>query len=98
MMAHHGREASVAIAIGVLALILAAATPGYFSTENLSDLFLANVPVLVIALGATMVIIAGEIDISVGSVFAVCSVTAGVVAKLGGPLGGAWTEIGRAHV
>ena len=96
MIRRHTREVSVAIAIGVLALVLAAAAPGYFSAENLSDLFLANVTVLIIALGATMVIIAGEIDISVGSVFAVASVTAGVVAKLAEPVGAAWTAAAAA--
>jgi rhamnose transport system permease protein len=91
----HGREVSVAIAIGLLSLVLAAAAPGYFSAENLSDLFLANMPVFVVALGATLVIISGEIDISVGSVFAVAGVVAGVVAKLGPP-GGVWTATAAA--
>src|SRR2546427_8220158 len=80
------REVSVAIAIGALALVLAVAAPGYFSAENLSDLFLANMPVLVVALGATLVILAGEIDISVGSVFAICGVVAGVTSKFGMPI------------
>src|SRR5206468_1006385 len=38
---------------------------------------------LVVATGATLVILTGEIDISVGSAFAVCSVIAGVVAGAG---------------
>ena len=54
MMRHRGREASVAVAIGLLCLVLAAAAPQYFSTENLNDLFLANMPVFVVALGATL--------------------------------------------
>jgi rhamnose transport system permease protein len=76
----------VAAAIVALAGVLAIAAPGYFSAENLNDLFLANLPVLIIALGMTLVILAGEIDISVGSLFAVCSVAAGVFAKAGLPL------------
>ena len=43
------RELSVALAILALAAVLAAAAPGYFSPENLRDLFLANLPVLLIA-------------------------------------------------
>ena len=86
MMRRHGREASVAIAIGVLSVVLAAVAPAYFSAENLNDLFLANTAVFVVALGATLVILAGEIDISVGSVFAVAGVVAGVVATLGAPV------------
>jgi rhamnose transport system permease protein len=80
------RERSVAIALGVLAMVLAVAAPGYFSAENLRDLFLVNMPVLVVATGTTLVILAGEIDISVGSAFALCSVIAGAAAKSGLPL------------
>src|SRR6185295_15237673 len=80
------REMSVAAAIAALALVLAVAAPGYFSAENLSDLFLANLPVLLIALGMTLVIVTAEIDISVGSMFAICGVAAGVLSKSGVPV------------
>jgi rhamnose transport system permease protein len=79
----HTREVSVAGAIIVLLAILAIAAPGYFGRENLKDIFLANVPVLIVAIGMTLVILTGQIDISVGSVFAVCGVAAGVCAKSG---------------
>ncbi len=66
--------------------MLAFIAPGYFSRDNLTDLFLANVPVLIIALGMTLIILTGQIDISVGSIFAVCGVAAGVFAKAGLPM------------
>jgi rhamnose transport system permease protein len=84
-MKHHGREISVAGAILALSLVLALIAPGYFSRENLSDLFLANAPVLIVALGMTLVILTGQIDISVGSIFAICGVSAGLLAKSGLP-------------
>jgi rhamnose transport system permease protein len=80
------REASVAGAVIALAVVLAAVTPGFFARDNLSDLFLANMPVLIIALGMTLVILTGHIDISVGSLFAVCAVISGVLAKTGWPM------------
>jgi rhamnose transport system permease protein len=80
------REASVALAIALLAGVLAVVAPGFYSRGNLADLFLGNVPVLVAALGATLVILTGEIDISVGSVFAVCSIAAGLAAQAGLPV------------
>jgi len=86
MLTGYRREISVAAATGALAIVLGVAAPGYFSAENLSDVFLANAPVLVVALGATLVILAGEIDISVGSVFAIAGVVAGITAKLGMPV------------
>jgi rhamnose transport system permease protein len=81
----HQREISVAIAIAGLTVLLAIAAPGYFARGNLSDIFLANIPVMIVALGMTLVILTGQIDISVGSVFAICSVAAGVLAKSGIP-------------
>src|SRR4029077_7291389 len=59
--------------------------PAYFSAENLRDLFLSNAPLLVVALGSTLVIIAGDIDISVGSVYAIAAIAAGAAAKLAAP-------------
>ena len=70
------------LAIAALSAVLAVVAPAYFARENLRDLFLANLPVLVVAIGTTLVILVGEIDISTGSMFAVCAVSAGVVAKV----------------
>jgi rhamnose transport system permease protein len=80
---------SVLASIAALCLVLAVLAPEYFSGENLADLFLANMPVLLIALGMNMVILTGQIDISVGSMFAVCGIVAGVLAKTGMPVAGA---------
>ena len=80
------REASIAGAIAALALVLAVAAPGYFSAANLSDVFLANLPVLLVAIGMTLVVITGEIDISVGSILAICAVVSGILAKAGTPV------------
>ena len=86
---HRRREITLLLVIAALAIVLAAIAPGYFARENLSDLFLANMPVLIVALGATLVILTGNIDISVGSAFAICSVVAGVVAKSTGSVAAA---------
>ena len=64
----------MALAIAALCAVLAVVRPEYFGRGNLVDLFLANLPVLIIAAGMTLVMLAGEIDISVGSAFAVCAV------------------------
>jgi rhamnose transport system permease protein len=82
-------ELSVVVAIVVLLIVLGFFAPGFFTWENLSDLVLANMPVLIVALGMTLVILTGHIDISVGTMFAICSVAAGEFAKLGLPAWGA---------
>jgi rhamnose transport system permease protein len=79
----YNREIGVAATIALLNIVLLINARGYFSRENFTDLFLANAPVLVISLGMLLVILAGRIDISVGSMFAVCSVIAGMAAKQG---------------
>jgi rhamnose transport system permease protein len=86
MMNRRSREIAVAATILSLFAILAWSAPGYFSRANLTDLFLSNVPVLIVSLGMTLVILTGEIDISVGSMFAIAGIAAGVFAKLGLPV------------
>ena len=82
-------EFSVALAIVLLLAVLAILAPGFFTRENVRDVLLANMPVLIVALGMTLVILTGHIDISVGTVFAIASVTAGELAKLGWPVAAA---------
>src|ERR1700729_1161384 len=86
MTKSRSREIAVAATILALFAILAWSAPGYFSRANLSDLFLSNVPVLIVSLGMTLVILTGEIDISVGSMFAIAGIASGVFAKLGLPV------------
>jgi rhamnose transport system permease protein len=66
--------------------LLAVAAPGFFSAGNLRDLAVGRAPMLVLATGMTLVIVAGEIDVSIGSVLAVSGVLAGLLARLGLPM------------
>ena len=75
------RETAVAASLGALAIVMAMVAPAYFAPGNLRDLLLSNLPVLIVAIGSMLVILTGEIDISCGSMFAICSVVAGMVAK-----------------
>ena len=85
-MNSHKREIGVLLTTVALITVIALRTNGYFSHANLIDLFLENLPVMIIAIGMTLVILTGEIDISVGSVFAVCSVVTGACATSGLPV------------
>jgi rhamnose transport system permease protein len=79
------REIALAVAILALGAVLAVVAPGFFAFENLRDITLANMPVLIVAMGMLLVILTGQIDISVGSQFAICSIAAGVFAQMGMP-------------
>ena len=80
------REISAAIAYIILLIVVGIVAPAFFNPANLRNLAINNAPVLLVAVGMTLVILVGEIDISVGSQFAVCSVAAGFLAKTGMPL------------
>jgi rhamnose transport system permease protein len=80
------RELSAAVAcVGLLAFV-AIFAPSFYAASNLRDIALNNAAVLIVAVGMTLVILIGEIDISVGSQFAVLSVIAGWLAKYGVPM------------
>src|SRR3989454_8240211 len=80
------RELSAALAYAVLLVAVGIIAPSFFSGANLRDLALNNAPVLLVAIGMTMVILVGQIDISVGSQFAVAGIAAGWLAKSGMPV------------
>ncbi len=85
-LSRHFRELSVAVALCVLLLVLAAAAPAFFGKQQLLTTLTTAAPVLIAACGMTLVIICRQIDISIGSQFAVCSVIAGLMAKAGWPM------------
>jgi rhamnose transport system permease protein len=82
----HRAEAALAAVLVMAAALLRVEAPAFFSAGNLLDVLLASLPVLVVSIGATLVILVGEIDISVGSVFAIASVVAGQAAAWGAPI------------
>ncbi|HXE05186.1 MAG TPA: ABC transporter permease [Bryobacteraceae bacterium] len=80
------REFAGAITLALFLAYLAFAAPSFYSLGNLRDVALANVPVLLISIGMTLVIVVAEIDISVGSLFAICGVCCGLLARDGLPI------------
>jgi len=74
------RELSVAGVLVVLLLVLAVAAPAFFDAQPLFSRLARDTPTLVAACGMTLVILCRQIDISIGSQFAVCGVCAGMLA------------------
>ena len=60
--------------------------PAFYQPNHLLSLLAREAPTLVVACGMALVIISQQIDISVGSQFAVCNVTAGLLAITAVPL------------
>jgi len=76
----------VAAAYLSILLFLAVEAPGIYRAEPLRAFAVGNAPILVAAVGMTLVILSRQIDISIGSQFSLCAVAAGLLARLGLPM------------
>jgi ribose transport system permease protein len=68
------REAGVLVALVVLCVALSLASPYFFTLRNVFNVLQGMSTIGIIAVGTTMVLIAGGLDLSVGSVLAVGAV------------------------
>jgi ribose/xylose/arabinose/galactoside ABC-type transport system permease subunit len=92
MIGRYRRELSVALAYAALLLVLAVAAPRFYGPDQLRAFVVSNAAVLVAAVGMTLVILCRQIDISIGSIFSICGVVAGLLAQAGLPI--AWVGLG----
>src|SRR5262245_18827165 len=85
-MLQYKRELSVALAYFVLLGVLAVFAPRFYQGDKFLNILVASAPVLVAAVGMTLVILSRQIDISIGSQLSICAVVAGLLAKSGLPM------------
>lgn len=86
MTSRFSRELTVAGALLALLIGLALFAPNFFEAAPLLSRLAAQAPVLVVAVGMTLVLVSRQIDISVGSQFGLCAVIAGTLASMKFPL------------
>src|SRR6516165_9931468 len=84
------QEALLAIAVIGLAIAVGFYNPRFLATRNLSDVLLGNAYIAVAAVGMSMVIISGNIDISVGALIGVLATISGSLAVAGAPIIVTW--------
>jgi rhamnose transport system permease protein len=85
LLRRHTREVSVAAAYAALLALLAWQTPGYYH-HQFASVWVSIAPVLVLAIGMTLVILSRNIDISIGWQLSVCGVAGGLLARQGVPM------------
>jgi rhamnose transport system permease protein len=85
-MRKYFRELSIAALLGALLLGLLIFAPNFYDRAPLLSRLASQMPPLVAAIGMTLVILSRQIDISIGSQFGICAVTAGLLAGTGLPL------------
>jgi len=104
---HHGREegpgiaallvrrdVSVGLLLALVVVGVSVANPAFLAPGNLRDLLVNTAPVLIVASGMMLVMVAGEIDISVGSLLGLLGALLGYLsspAHAGWPV---WLAVG----
>jgi len=85
-----GQELILFLCIIALFVVVGSINPRYIAERNLSSIFLGNAYIAVAAIGMSMVIISGNIDISVGSLIGVLATISGSLAVNGYPIIVSW--------
>jgi galactofuranose transport system permease protein len=78
------RSLPVLVTLGLfiaMFIVGSASFPGFFSLQNVCNLFIDNAYLIILAVGMTFVIIAGGIDLSVGSVLALATMVSSSLAE-----------------
>ncbi len=80
------REVSLLFAWIVLVAVIAMKRPDFVSGQNLADILLNSSATAIAACGMTAVIVAAQIDISIGAILSVCAVVVAMAARNGLPV------------
>jgi rhamnose transport system permease protein len=93
MIRRYLRELTVALVLLLLLLVLRlaplvrpAGVRSFYDGDQVRNLLVSSAPVLVAAVGMTLVILSRHIDISIGAQFSICAVVAGLAAQVGLPM------------
>ncbi len=90
-LAGFGQEIVVLLAIAVLFVVVGAYNQRFLSDTNINSIFAGNAYIAIAAIGMSLVIISGHIDVSVGSLIGVIATIAGTLAVSGYPIWMAWS-------
>jgi len=70
----------------VIVVVMLIIARGFFSASNFDTIFRSTATTLIAAMGMMMVLLIGEIDVSIGAILAMCCVLSGNLALKGVPL------------
>lgn len=78
-------QLSILLFLGVLFLVLLLKAPSFFTMRNIIDITVNTSYVAIAALGMMLVIVIGQIDVSVGAILGICCTLTGMLSKQGAP-------------
>ncbi len=87
----YGQEVVIAGAIIALFVLVSLISPRFLSANNLNTIISGNAYIAVAAIGMSMIIITGHIDVSVGALIGVLATISGTLATAGYPVWIAWS-------
>ena len=87
----YGQEIVVLLSIVALFVVVGAINPRVLSDTNINSIFAGNAYIAIAAIGMSMIIMAGHIDVSVGALIGVIATIAGTLAVKGYPIWIAWS-------
>ena len=76
---HHQREWGLILLLATMAIVVGAVDPAFLRWENGRDILVRSAPTIIVACGVTVVVLTGEIDISVGSLMALLAAVLGII-------------------
>jgi ribose transport system permease protein len=80
------REATLAVLILIIVLVMSQATPYFLTMANFRAMAIGLAPTAIIAIGMTILLVSGGFDLSVGSVLALCSTAVALMIASGLPI------------
>lgn len=80
------RNAGILIGLVALCVIISLQSPNFLRQDNIMNVLRQISSNMYLACGMTMILIAGGIDLSVGSIVAITGVTAGTLLNMGLPI------------
>ncbi len=86
----YGQEIVIACAIVGLFVVVSAINPRFLGANNLNTIVSGNAYIAVAAIGMSMIIVTGNIDVSVGALIGVLATISGTLAVSGYPVWVAW--------
>ena len=89
-IAAYGQEFILLGAIIVLCIVVGIVNPRFLGANNITNIFAGNAYIAVAAIGMSLVIMSGHIDVAVGSLIGVLATISGALAVNGYPIWLAW--------
>ena len=87
----YGQELLIIAAIILLFIVVGTLKPRFLNDANLISIFSGNAYIAVAAIGMSMLIISGNLDVSIGALIGVLATISGVMAVSGFPIWLCWT-------